>query len=77
MLKTEQNTQKMEYRVLYAAKRAYPKTKYSRENIFTIFEHGQWWIRFFDITEERDRTFSVQDCEGSYQCYNGFCFEEV
>ncbi len=76
MLKTEQNTKEIEKKILFGAKKAFPKKNYKRETIYTIFEHGQWWIRFYDIIEEKDRTFSVCDAEG-IGTYNGFSFEEV
>jgi len=76
MLKTEQNTKEIEKSILFGAKRTFPKRKYERENITAIFEHGHWWIRFYDLIEEKDRIFSVCDAEG-INTYNGFSFEEV
>ena len=76
MLKTEQNTKEVEKNVLFGARKAFPKRKYERENITAVFEHEQWWIRFYDLTEEKDRTFSVCDASG-INTYNGFSFEEV
>jgi len=76
MLKTEQNTKTMEGKIKQAAKQAFPKHQYKRESIFPVFEHGQWWIKFYDLIEDKERIFSVQDASG-VGSINGFCFEEV
>jgi hypothetical protein len=76
MLKTEQNTPKMEKRVLDAAQQNFKHCQIEDNRIHTIFEHGQWWIRFYDEILETERTFSVIDAEG-YGTINGFNFEEV
>ncbi len=76
MLMCETNTQAIEKKVLKAAKENFKHYQIEDNKIFTIFEHGQWWVRFFDELEETDRTFSVCDAEG-YGIVGGFSFEEV
>lgn len=76
MLKSDQNKPTIEKQVLTAARKCFKSYPIEDNKIFTIFEHGHWWIRFFDENEERDRTFSVIDAEGN-GTYNGFDFEEV
>ena len=76
MLKTEQNTSVMEKKVLTSARKCFKGYSIEDNRIFAIFEHGQWWVRFYDEQEERDRTYSVCDAEGT-GTFNGFDFEEV
>ncbi len=72
----ETNTPEVEQKILTAAKENFKHYQIEDNRIFTIFEHGQWWVRFFDLAEETDRTFSVNDAEG-YGVIGGFSFEEV
>ena len=76
MLNCEKNTPTMEKKVLTASKKCFKGYSIENNKIFTIFVHGQWWVRFFDENEEMDRTFSVCDAEW-IGTYNGFDFEEV
>lgn len=76
MLKCEQNTPIMEKKILKAAQDNFKHYKIEDNKIYTVFEHGQWWIRFFDKTQQEERTFSVSDAEG-YGVISGFSFEEV
>lgn len=76
MLKCEKNTPSMDKKVLRAAKKNFQGYQIEDNRIYTIFEHGHWWIRFFDGIEERERTFSVIDAEG-IGTVDGFDFEEV
>ena len=78
MLKTEQNTQKMQQRVLKAARKAFRKMP-MYGGITASFEHGQWWVMYGDKTEMKTVTYSVQDAEGTEEngVFDGFCFEEV
>lgn len=78
MLNCETNTPAMEKKIVTAAKKTFKLKQYPIENnrIFTIFEHGQWWVRFFDEEECVDRTFSVNDAEGE-GIIGEFDFEEV
>ena len=76
MLKTEQNTEKMQQRVLKAARKAF-KGYSIYGDITAHFEHGQWWIQFDDDAEDRIRSYSVQDAEGNADwIIDGFSFEE-
>ena len=76
MLKTETNSPAMGKKVLTAARKNFKHYQIEDNRIFTVFEHGQWWVKFFDVTEETDRTFSVCDAEG-VGTIGGFSFEEV
>ena len=63
MLKSDINSKAIENNVLQAAKdcfKAYPIDGY----ISPVYEHGHWWVRFYDSADERDRTYSVCDAEG-------------
>lgn len=76
MLKSDKNTPPIEKKILTASKKCFKGYSIENNKIFTIFEHGHWWVRFYDVDEEIDRTFSVIDAEG-IGTYNGFNFEEV
>ena len=78
MLISDQNTPEAENKIHFAANRFVGENGFEVEDnkVFTIYEHGQWWIRFYDLSEEIDRTFSVIDAEGA-GTYDGFAFEEV
>jgi hypothetical protein len=76
MLKSDKNNPTIEKKILTAAKKCFNNYPIENKKIFSIFEHGHWWIRFFDENEERDRTYSVIDAEG-IGTYDGFDFEEV
>jgi len=76
MLKCEMNTKEVEREIQEAAKEYFKHYNIEDNRIFTMFEHGQWWVQFFDEIEETDRNFSVNDAEG-YGTINGFDFEEV
>lgn len=76
MLKCENNSPKIEKEILRVAKECFQNYEIEDNRIHTIFEHGQWWVRFFDESEEVDRTYSVIDAEG-IGTYKGFDFEEV
>jgi hypothetical protein len=76
MLMCETNAQAIEKKVLKAAKENFKHYQIEDNKIFTIFEHGQWWIRFYDEILETERTFSIIDTEG-YGTIDGFDFEEV
>lgn len=76
MLKCEKNTPAIEKEVLTAARKCFKGYPIEDNRIFTMFEHGQWWVRFFDKQEERDRTYSVCDAEG-IGTFDSFDFEEV
>lgn len=76
MLKCEKNTPAIEKEVLTAARKCFKGYPIEDNRIFTMFEHGQWWVRFFDKQKERDRTYSVCDAEG-IGTFDGFDFEEV
>ena len=75
MLKTEKNNKSLEAKIKKAAKDAFKTYRIEGKKIFTVFEHGHWWIKFYDLAEEQERTFSVMDAEGLQYPY-GFCFEE-
>ena len=60
--------------------------KFCDKNISLVYEHGHWWVTFYDEDEEIDKTFSVIDAEGvginmiyseDFGCEVGFDFEEV
>ncbi|MDD4000115.1 MAG: hypothetical protein PHX62_04385 [Bacilli bacterium] len=76
MLNCEINTPQMEKKILAGAKQCFKGYSIENNKIHAIFEHGQWWVRFFDEQEEMDRTYSVIDAEG-IGTYNGFDYEEV
>lgn len=76
MLRSDMNTPAMEKKILTASKECFKYYPVDGNRIFTIFEHGHWWVRFYDNEEERDRTFSVCDAEG-IGTFNGFDFEEI
>lgn len=76
MLNCEKNTPTMEKKILTAAKKYFKGYPIEDNKIHTIFEHGHWWVRWYDEQEEIDRTYSVIDAEG-IGTYNGFDFEEV
>jgi hypothetical protein len=75
MLKTEQNTAKMEERVLRAFRKwaafRIPFSGLSRD-ISANFEHGQWWVTQIDTGAQ----WSVVDAEGG-SSVDGFDFEQV
>jgi hypothetical protein len=71
MLKCERNTKTMESRIMTAARVHF----HQRKNIYTVFEHGQWYITregVGGITEN----YSVCDAEGPGTT-NGFDFEQI
>jgi hypothetical protein len=76
MLKCENNSPKIEKEVLKGAKECFKNYDIEDNRINAIFDHGHWWVRFFDNSEEIERTFSVIDAEG-IGTYNGFDYEEV
>lgn len=78
MLNCEKNTPAMEKKILTSAKKCFKGYSIESKKIHTIFEHGHWWIKFFDKSEEMDRTrtYSVIDAEG-IGTFDGFDFEEV
>ena len=67
---------KMEKKILNAAKKYFNNYPVEDNKITVLYEHGQYWIRFFDEHEEVIRTFSVVDVEG-IGSIDGFDFEEV
>jgi hypothetical protein len=71
MLKSEQDTEKMEQLIKQTADQFFGHNKSK-----LVFEHDQWWVYFFDKAEEEDRFFSVVDAKG-IGTLNGFYFEEV
>lgn len=84
-LKTERNTPEMEKRVAAAAAK-----KFDLEPNETLFEHGQWWVKFwpegdasdvalYELTfgsDSDEETFSVVDAAGP-GAVDGFDFERV
>lgn len=76
MLKSEQNTKQVELEILKAAKTKFVTYHIEDDIIHAVFDHGQWWVKFFDLDEDMERTFSVVDAEG-YGSINGLDFEEV
>lgn len=70
MLKTERNTTTMEARVKAAANKHFGHRKAQ-----PVFDHGQWWVVWYDEDLGDERTFSVNDAEGPGTT-DGFSFEE-
>ena len=68
MLKTEQNTQAMQKRVLSAGRKCFGRAAIQSAG----FEHGQWWLFLKDGS-----SWSVCDAIGGSNTYDGFCFEQV
>lgn len=75
-LKSDINSPAMEKKILTSAKKFFNGYPVEGKKIHTIFEHGHWWVRWYDENSEEDRTYSVIDAEGIGTC-NGFDFEEV
>ena len=72
-LKTEQNTQAMDRKVMAAAKEAIRAGKLNAKprGVASFFEHGQWWIE----DRQTGAQWSVVDSEPGYGA--GFDFEQV
>jgi hypothetical protein len=68
------NTPAIYKRIMTAARKYFHK----RNGIEAFFEHGHWWMRIQDDTEETNgfRTYDAVDAEGG-NSVNGFDFEEV
>lgn len=58
MLKSERNSKYMERRVRRAAARVFGRGKTR-----PVYEHGQWWLKWYDKTEDVERIFAVVDAE--------------
>ncbi len=66
----------MDENILNAARKFFNHYSIEDNRLDLIYEHNQYWIRFYDGHEEIDRTFSVVEAEG-IGTINGFDFEEV
>ena len=72
MLKCENNTPEVEEQILVTTRKAFRYYNIvGKINIF--FEHGQWWVKFYE-KYEGERIFSVINAEG-IGIYNGFDFK--
>lgn len=76
MLESDKNTKDVENKVLLAAKECFRNFEIEDNIIHSIYEHGHWWVRFFDLVGDVERTYSVCDAEGP-ETFFGFCFDEV
>ena len=74
MLPSQVNTPQMRAKVETAARKYFHK----RKGLSVFFEHGHYWCRVQDETEEEngERTYDVVDAEGG-DAVNGFSFEEI
>jgi hypothetical protein len=71
MLNSTINSASMEEKVKAAANKHFGHRKAN-----TVFEHGHWWVMWYDESEDCNRTYDVVDAEGPGTT-NGFDFEEV
>jgi len=75
-LRSSTNTPEINAEILTAAQEHFKHYQIYGNRIDTVWEHGQWWVRFDDEEEDSVRTFSVIDCaDGGGNDY--FNFEEV
>lgn len=70
------NTPGIKNQILKAAHKRFKHYRIEYGRINTIFEHGRWWVQFYDEYEEIERTYSVCDAEGK-GAIDGFDFEQV
>jgi len=72
-LRSSTNTAEIDAEIRSVAQEHFKHYQIYGNRIDTVWEHGQWWVRFDD---DSVRTFSVIDCvDGSGNDY--FDFEEV
>jgi hypothetical protein len=71
MLNCEKNTKTMQSRIMTVARVHF----HQRKNIYSVFEHGQWYI-IRENDEGFNSHYSVNDAEGG-DSTNGFCFEQI
>lgn len=76
ILNCEINTPEMEQEVLKGAYKRFKAYDIEDKTIYAIFEHGHWWIKFYDTLFEIEKLYSVNDAEG-IGSFNGFSFENI
>jgi hypothetical protein len=71
MLKSTVNNKATQKKVKTAANKFFGHRKAR-----PVFEHGHWWVTWYDENKDGQRSFDVVDAEGPGSV-NGFGFEEV